>query len=432
MIKSFAALSITTGVRLLTGLVLFVLMAREWPAVQFGQFMYLFSVAALLVLACEFGFTQQILKEIGQAPDLAKPLMGRYLGAKLWLTLATTLLALAFAWASALNLSDALQLAMLLAGGVAMSYADFYMACFRALGSFGQEARLTIKGNLIYFALAAAALYAQTGPIGVAAGLLLARLIHLGMAYRLFQQRMHASLPIALHHREVAQTIKASSAYGADVAVGAAFVNIDTILIAHALGAESVAAYQIVARFYQGACLLPPIFGSIFLPKLAHAFSAGSKDQTQLMLRKMHYSLLGSGVAGMIAFNLALPLLNSIYPSNITTSPSALMPWFGLLLLVRFVAASQGIAITAAGGQKFRTIVFIGALTLLSLIALPMLRHLGLLGMIASITASYALISLAFWVWNSKAKASDHQSMIISHALIAASCVAYLFVYANR
>lgn len=394
MIKSFAALSITTGVRLLTGLVLFVLMAREWPAVQFGQFMYLFSVAALLVLACEFGFTQQILKEIGQAPDLAKPLMGRYLGAKLWLTLATTLLALAFAWASALTPSDALQLAMLLAGGVAMSYADFYMACFRALGSFGQEARLTIKGNLIYFALAAAALYAQTGPIGVAAGLLLARLIHLGMAYRLFQQRMHASLPIALHYREVAQTIKASSAYGADVAVGAAFVNIDTILIAHTLGNESVAMYQAVARFYQGACLLAPIFGSIFLPKLA--MHAADMPRFIQDYKKLSICLVGSGLLIALAFIFGQPALELIYAQSHLHQSLALLPWFGLLVFVRYVASIYGVALTALGGQSSRAVIYVGTLAILILAAPLLMQHLQVSGMVLAFILAYSLLATMF------------------------------------
>jgi O-antigen/teichoic acid export membrane protein len=407
MIKSFAALSITTGVRLLTGLVLFVLMAREWSADEFGHFMYLFSVAALLVLACEFGFAQQILREIGREPARAVALMGRFLGAKIWLTVATLLLAAGFAWFSHLSPAGMLQLVLLLAGGLAMSYTDFYMACFRAMGDFGQEAKLTIKGNLIYFMLAAMALYGGTGPKGVASALMLARLIHLALAYRIFRQRIPDRLPIDLRYTSTARTIKVSSAYGADVAVGAAFVNIDTVLIAHSLGNEGVAIYQAIARFYQGACLLPAIFGSLFLPKLARHLD--DKPLFSRDFKNLNFSLVGSGLLIALMFIFGKPVLALVYDQPHLQSSLALLPWFGLLVFIRYVASVYGVVLTALGGQTSRALVYVAALCLMAFAAPWLMQHMGVAGMVLACTLAYVFLAISFaglsWARGAKSRA---------------------------
>jgi len=399
MLKSFAALSITTGVRLLTGLVLFVLIAREWPAGQFGQFMYLFSVAALLVLACEFGFIQQILREVGRAPEQAVPLMGNYLGAKIWLTLLTVLLGAGFALCSPLSAPDTCLLALLLGAGMAMSYADFYMACFRALGDFTSESKLTLKGNLLYFALASIALYAKLGPLGVAGGFLVARAVHLWLAKRIFEHKLDTALPVSLDYRRAAATITDSVAYGADVAVGAAFTNLDTVLIARTLGAEGVAIYQAAARFYQGACLLPPIFASLYLPKLAK-YQHTDKPQYTSSYRQLAFLLLAAGVLGCIVFAYGAPVLALIYQQTHLQESLKLLPWLGLLVLSRYISSIYGIAITALGGQKSRAAIYMSALAIMVVLAPVLMHTMGLAGMVLAYIAANWFLALAFSWWS--------------------------------
>ena len=48
---------ISTGVRLLTNLVLFVVLAHVWGPVVFGVFMYPYAIASILVRIVDYGFT---------------------------------------------------------------------------------------------------------------------------------------------------------------------------------------------------------------------------------------------------------------------------------------------------------------------------------------------------------------------------------------
>jgi O-antigen/teichoic acid export membrane protein len=55
MFRNFAALGVSTLIRVLTGFAIFVLIARHWGAAKFGEFMYLFSIAGLLVCYANTG-----------------------------------------------------------------------------------------------------------------------------------------------------------------------------------------------------------------------------------------------------------------------------------------------------------------------------------------------------------------------------------------
>lgn len=392
MIKSFAALSVTTGVRLLTGLVLFVLLAREWPAAQFGQFMYLFSIAALMALACEFGFSQQILREVGKHPDRAAQIMGEFLSAKVWLTVLTLLVALGFVFLASLSLHDAALLMGVLAAALFMSYTDFFMACMRALGNFSKEAKLTIWGNILYFLLAVAALMWGGNGAWVALAMAVARLAHLVLALKVFAGQVQQRLKLSLSFNKSLDTIKSSSAYGADVAVGAAFTNLDNVLIAHTLGAESVGIYQAIARIYQGIALFPAILGSIFLPRLARATE--SPPQFLKDYRLMSWALLAGGFAAAILFAFGSPLLEIIYDPSYLERGQTLLPWFALFVFVRFMASVYGVVLTALGRQKVRALIYVGALVLMVVIANPLMVTMGISGMVVAITAAYGFLAI--------------------------------------
>lgn len=400
MFKNFAALGLSTGIRLLTGFVLFVLMAREWGAGKFGEFMYLFSIAALLVQACEYGFSQQILRDVGRAPTAAAKHMSEFFSAKAWLTVVAWLAASVFALVSHLDLEKALTLGLLLLAGTLMSYSDFLMACFRAIGRYGNETTVTLRGNLVYFVLVLAALYANTGTLGVAAAFVLGRLIHLSITVLIYRRHIMERQPVDYQPSAAWPVICGGAAYGLNVAAATAFVNLDTVLISHVLGFESAGTYQAAARFYQGAALIPPMFASIFLPKIARA--SESPDQISALTKTLYWLMLGTGFALAGGFVVASYGFHWIYPDPSLKVVGQLLPWFGLLVLMQFIASAQGITVTALGGQLSRSLMVIGALALMVLAATPLMRIFGVTGMIFALCISYGFLSFSFGTWSER------------------------------
>lgn len=429
MVRNFLALGVSTLVRALTGFLLFVLIARHWGASDFGHFMYLFSVASVLVLACEFGFSQQILREVGRTPEQAAALMARYLGAKIWLTALAFVLALGFALLTGLTWGQTAILLYLLLAATVLSYADFLLACLRALGRFANETVVALKGNLLLFVLAVAALYGGGGFAGVALAMVMARVAQWWLAHQVYRRHVGPAEPLQLQWRAVWPVVRGSAPYGVDGAVAQIFSNIDTILISHVLGHAATGLYQAGARFYQGACMLAPIFGSLYLPRLSRATAPGFDDKSvfNLHFRQLSIGLLVSGLLLSLGFVFSDKYIGIIFGSGEFDQLRTLLPWFGVLLLLRFGASIYGTVLTALGGQRVR--VFIYLLALLSLIpaALLLMPRFGVTGMVLAVIVAH-LVLTAGLSWR-----IAHYRLRVSglFALLLALLLLTVFVYWN-
>lgn len=402
MFKNFAALGLSTGIRLLTGFVLFVLMVREWGADKFGEFMYLYSVAAILVLACEYGFSQQILREIGRAPARASVRMGEYFSAKTWLTFIAWALAITYLFVYKLSANQSITLIFLLAAGTLMSYSDFLMACFRATGHFSNETKIALKGNLAYSITVLIAIFLKLDATSVAAAFLVGRSIHFFITYLNYRRVITGGFKFNFRINHSWPTIKKGFPYGLDVAIGTAFISVDTIIISHVLDFESAGKYQAAARFLQGAALIPPIFAGLFIPKMAALAEEKNKEKLMAIASKLYWLMLAAGTSIAIIFAIGSFEVHWLYPDPSLKVVSKLLPWFGVLVLIRFMSAGQGITMTALGSQAPRAVIFLVALLILIVSAKPLLLKFGELGMIYSFCLSYGFLFLCFWAWTER------------------------------
>lgn len=398
MFKNFMALGVSTLVRVLTGFVLFILIAGTWGVALFGHFMYLFSVVSLLVLACEFGFSQQILREVGRTPERAGALMSSYFGAKVWLTAGAFALALVFSVISRFDGVSWLVLLLLLLAAALQSYSDFLLACLRALGRFTHETRVTFLGNVLYFGAATGALYAHGGIVGVSAAMAAARVLHLLITWRAYRCHVAEKLVCDLRPRPAIAVIRRGAAYGIDGAVAQVFMNVDTILINHVLGPAATGLYQAGARFYQGAMLLAPIFGSLFLPRLARAGDDNALFGRQF--RQLSLGLIVSGLLLALTFIVGSSVVGIILRHADFERLAVLLPWFGVLIFARYTASIYGTVLTALGGQSVRVLIYIVSLVVMVLAALLLLHRVNVVGMILAVILAHLVLSagLALWI----------------------------------
>ena len=185
-----------------------------------------------------------------------------------------------------------------------------------------------------------------------------------------------------------------------NIPLGTVMVSLDSVLITHTLGFTATGEYQAAARFYQGAALLPPIFAGVFLPRMARE----RQDMIVVsgLAEKVNLSMLGLGAA-VAAFFFSGPYWYEwVYPDASLYSVGALLPWFGVLSLVAYVASAQGISITALGGQTVRALMLVAALILMLLLAQPLMSRFGVAGMVLSLTSAYGVLAVSFWAWNAR------------------------------
>lgn len=427
MLRNFAALLLSTLMRVLTNMVLFVIMARLWGAESFGQFMYMISAATILTLLCEFGFTQQILKEAGTRQESTHELAGRLINGKFWLTLLTWLVAAVYLVVGGLQSHLILPFILLLASSTVLSFADFFSTFLKAKFFYKEDVKISFWANVVLFCVSMLAVYLwpeQFLPVSIV--FLLARCVHLGLAVRQYRRCVSTSIQFPIHFGRALSVIRQNMAYGLDVAVGTAFANIDGLLVTHLLGYAANGVYQGAARFYQGASLLPPLFASLFLPRLARVMEHGETDKVRQLTSMMYISMLGLGLVILAFFWWSGPLLHLIYNDSQLRGAADLMPVFGVLVLIRFLAASQGITVTVLNGQKVRGFLFLGSLLLLILLGTLLLPLYGIAGIVFAASLAYLCLSLCFWFWVQKQGYAYIVLLMVGHAMAFGS-LAYCF-----
>ena len=176
MLRHTIFMALSTALRLLTGVVIFIVMARMWGPERFGSFMYLFTITSLVGLIVDYGFGQQLMRDIGYDKNKTRHIMSGVLAAKLLLSVgvvAVSAIVSVTPWGASQPVG---VFWILLATCIASSFAETYTCVFRGLGQYQEETRIAAWVNFLHFGAVLALLFMDYGVTAVALGL---SLIHI-------------------------------------------------------------------------------------------------------------------------------------------------------------------------------------------------------------------------------------------------------------
>jgi O-antigen/teichoic acid export membrane protein len=381
---------IATGVRLLTSLALFLVLAHVWGPTDFGTFAYPYALAAILVRIVDYGFTLQIARDVGRSPERIHEIVGRAIGAKLVLLVPT--LAVSGVVASQLpnGSSYSILFALLLLDAVVGSFALFLNVPLRALGRFDREASISTAANLLFFVATISAAVAGAGPVTVAALFVLSRCLFLCLAARGYAQIFGGRPHIILGRRSLAGTLSTGFPYAVHMVVGTLFLQVDTLVIQQIMGAYHVGLYQGGMRLLLGALLVGDALHNVFFASLARA--AHDARELGRLARQMTRHLVTLGVVGFAILLGGGRLIVTLLFAEDFRPLADLVPLFGLLVLVRYSGLAYGAVLTLAERQSVRMLAALAVLGLNVLLDLALIPRLGLSGaLIASAVSDVAL-----------------------------------------
>jgi O-antigen/teichoic acid export membrane protein len=402
MFKNTGFMAASTLVRLLSSMVLFIALARVYGPEEFGRFFYNFTLASMFLLLLEYGFGPQLLREIGRAPEQAPAIMGRVFIAKLLLTALVALLVLAYFLALPARLPDLPLFGLLMLSVLLASFGDFFLIAFRGLGKFHEETKIATASSVLHFALIFGLAAGGAGLLQLALGFIASRLLGLFWSWRAYRRIVG---PMALRGQGVASglaTLRGSFAYAMDAGFTNFFLQVDTLIVNHYLGAAAVGVYQAGMRFLQGAMQFAPVLANVYLPAISAQL--GQPAQLARLARKLNWQLLGLGVAGWLGFALLGGPVTAVVYGSKYTGLAPLWPYIGLLMLVRYIAASQGVLLTATGAQSVRVWAQLVACCVLFGSAPALIGRFGLTGMLIalSLTALTLLCIYSATLWMRK------------------------------
>ena len=374
---------ITTVVRLATGLVMFIVLAHVWGPERFGQFMYPFTIAGILVKLVDYGFLLQAARDVGRRTSDAHATMSRALGAKLLLVVPAT----AAAYAAAILLPGdkgfGALLAVLLVDAVVNSFSQLLNVPLRALGRFDEEARVAALGNAVVFGAVATAVLMGNGPLATAAVMTGSRAICLLLSSGAYRRLLGSSPRAVLERTSLRASLWQGLPFGVHATVGTLNLQLDTLMVQHYLGAGSVGLYQAGMRILLGTLLVGDALNGVYLSAMAR--SSHDRDALARLGGRMTRQLLTAGLLGFGCILVAGPWAVHLLFGDRYDALSSLLPLFGLLAFIRYGGISYGTLLTLADRQAVRVFAVCGVMLLGFALNTLLIPRFGLTG---AVTAS--------------------------------------------
>lgn len=352
MTKNFLFTGVSIGSRLLTGLLLFILLARLWGPFEFGLFSFVFSLVALVVLITDFGFAGYLLREIGANPEKLPVLFSDGVKAKSWLLVPCLIVSVVLMFALGEAVPADLYIPLFI-GGVLLSYCDFCIAPLRALGRYDIETGVVVSANCVQFILAATVAWNGGEPTHVAWTIVVSRVFFLSLAWLSLR---HVA-PLIQSYRtgeSIQRTFCRVLPYGIDGLLTTAWSQLDVVLVRALFGIQAAGVYAAGQKIVQGGIALAPVFGNVLIPKLSRL---GASHITLEFKKESIKSIIIFSVVGVV---LSFPLVffseqiaSLMFGDDYIELPLVLK-FLGVALLLRYLAAAFGVLLTALGLQRMR------------------------------------------------------------------------------
>lgn len=384
MLKSLAALGVSIGLKAAASIAIFIVAGVLWDAGSFGDFMYSFAVASVLVIGCEYGFTNQLLKN---AVPKGQPFVTRLFRAKLALGIAAAILAHAGTlFIPSLRNDYFLPLFYSL---LATSFFDFLSTTLKAHQRLAADFHLTTWTTALY-ALCALSLLASGGQATeLSYTLLITRIIGFIAGFYVYRRYIGGS-PLGIGRFQAKNDlspIKTSAPYATDTAINAVLNVLDGIILTHISGPANNGIYQIAARLNQAVPITFSVLASFFLPKLG---------QTLALEKFKHYSfrfLALTAAAWLmicILFSAAWLIYRSSPPASTLHTAASLLPGLAAIALVRLFCGWMSVLLIARDMQSTKTRAYGLALLLILLSSTVSIDQFGIFGIIISYGLGFA------------------------------------------
>lgn len=411
--RNLAFMSASTLMRLTFGLLTFVAMARMLGPTQFGVVMLWISVATLLALIANFGLTPYMLREIGATPERVTRVFAEVLVARLLLSLIVLMIAgVILFW---LHPVSRIIFLLLLGAQLADSLNEHLNVAFRATDRFGEETRIALIVAVTQCLIVVLALWWDSSTLVAAWALLVSRVTTFAATWVVQQRHFTALRTVDI--RAAWSRIRAARAYALDFGLQSLFGQVDSVVLNYFIGPLAVGVHQAGMRLFNGGAQVAGILANVFLPRAASlaAEPIGFRREAAWI----QWAYLGFGFAfGMTLCVAANPVVDLLFGQEYAPL-GALLPWFGVLFFVRFLAASWGLLLTSAGRQTFRTGVNALQWLLIAALSFALVPAYGLLGWLICLVAGNAMLVAAYaWRGHSCIGMARRQPLTAAVALV--------------
>jgi O-antigen/teichoic acid export membrane protein len=388
MWKNFAWMLLSTALRLASGLLVFVIAARQLGAVEFGVLMTVFAATGILAIPVNFGLSMFLLHEAAKSEDGGARLLSQAFGLKLLLAVPATLIVLCAASWLGLPLPAMLLLFLM---HVIEACTELFCVRQRATGDFDRETKFVTSQSVMQFALIATTACLRPSIEWVAFAFFASRLMSFvtaGFSFGLFGDGFRWPT-LTGGTAFVRRTTPFLLDYGAQ----SVLVQVDAVLLGALAGPAAVGVYQAGMRVVHGISQVISVMVNVALPRLSRRVLTQAIDGWLAAKVWIAFSAIGALLATpLLCFG---PQVSQLFFGATFDGLSSVLETLGLFLIVRFSAAGSGMLLIAMGEQRLRAGVMLSATAVLGVFGYFLMPQLGAIGAAYSILGAYGFILIS-------------------------------------
>ncbi|HLA99995.1 MAG TPA: flippase [Bacteroidota bacterium] len=364
---------LSSSIRLVSNLLMFVGIARFYDVKTFGQFTTAHTFLMVFFLFADFGFDMLVTTGIARERDRSAVYIRRYLPMKIIFSLSSFLCMALIALVSDFSRETKLFMIILSSGIVANAVSSFCYAVFKGYEDLSQEFRVSLVQNSVLLCCLVLLGFLGVPAMYVALAFVGSRVIGaLMIAPKLFSIQKLRS--VDFRSSGWLSIIRDGIPFGVHLIFGTLFFQMDTILLSYFRGDESVGIYQAAMRLVYGIFIIPDVLSNAFIPMLSRLHSENHSEWTRVGKVLQKTLMFSSLPLGIIFYLYADQLIPLIYGSRAFTEAIPLMRIFAFIIVLRFSVETYAMILTVSRVQEWRMriVIFLTVFNLtLNIFAIP-------------------------------------------------------------
>ncbi|WP_273568682.1 oligosaccharide flippase family protein [Maribacter halichondriae] len=354
--------TLTSALQLYTGSVVFIVLAKLMDLEEFGILSFGFSLAALVAIAADFGFSLMIMKDYPQQKiGEHNSYISNSLMAKLVLSLGSAVLF--FIYLFLFYDGDWLLVGCIYTFiAIAQSFVSYLQALLRVENRFHKYTETVGIYAFVVTLCVLAYWQFEMQLLQLVWYLLACRMVQLGWTLYLNRVTLKG---FSFNKKKIAKLLGNSWSFGLHMLLGIFYFMVDTQIISLYLGAEEVALYQSVFRIILILLMFSDIVSSVLLPYLS--FKYHKQEDISQHVSKIFLYLLIIGCSLFLLFtSFDSEILEILYTPEYVSAAILVLP-FSIVIILRTVSSLLGNILTISNKQAYRVLT-VGVSLIVSLV----------------------------------------------------------------
>jgi O-antigen/teichoic acid export membrane protein len=354
LIKNIKLSLITYLSQIISGSVVYIVLARVMSLNDFGLLSFGTTLAGLLTVTSEFGYALMAERDISQKKfPLSKYIVNAFIQKFAFSTLSIIGgLIYLFTFYSGTNVTIGI---IFIVNAILSSNNIYFMSVFRANNKFKVEAIITMLYALILVLMIICFFAFKLDLIFIAFSLLFARFVQLITLVVVFIRKFGAP-KLAIDKDIQFYFIKNSYSFGVQYIIGIFYFSFDSQLIAYYSGNDALAVYQAFFKIVLILLSFSDLLNNVFLPYLSSKFK--NNNQQFLSVTKIaNKTAILVGLGLFVFLNLfAKDIVSVLYTSKYLSALKIVVP-LSFVLLFRVMCSIYAIILTISDRQKIRVLI---------------------------------------------------------------------------